>query len=139
MANLTPAPAWTSPMAAHSRNVVFHTYQPPRLTGQCLGPKREIMATPSEVIAEILAALEPLPDHLDVEQITNTAIHIYDPNLRHRTVKAGEDHPTGAIIKFGLSMADVIEAICDLYRDGMIPAPDAGEEGGRVGEDGPVD
>lgn len=109
-------------MASSPRRVSFQPHRRPSLASPCLLPRRDVTATPDEVMAEIFAALAPLPARLEVAHVSNTAIHIFDPSVRPLQPGVADDQVVGVIIRFGLLISEVAEAIFNLYRTGLIPS-----------------
>lgn len=100
-------------MASSAREIAYHTYRSPRLSSACLNPLRVIFATPDEAMAEILAAIAPLPGRLEVTQPTLTTLQIFDPSARPDADRDG-DPVVGVLVMRGLGMADIAASVLGL-------------------------
>jgi hypothetical protein len=122
------------PMQPAPREVEFHTYRQPSSARSCLNPAQTLNATPDEVMAIIFQALDPLPARLQIVQVSNSAIHIFDPDTRI-TNRAHIDRPVGAFIRYGLRMAEVAAAVCEIFKSESYAPSDLQKEEVRDEED----
>lgn len=101
-------------MPPAAREIAYRTYRAPRLSSPCLDPVRVVYATPDEAMAEILTAIAPLPNRLEIVAVDVATTQVFNPVIGRHAVDTSDDPPVGVLIVRGLALAEIAQAVINL-------------------------